>query len=70
MCSGGVGCVLATWHSLRGGFNAPLHVTLGFPAVFSVSCAYFLLFLPYFSLSLLLCVFRVAIADLVLPLLL
>ena len=34
MRSGGARHVVATWHVLSGGFNAPLHVTLGFPTVF------------------------------------
>ena len=38
MCSGGARCVVATWRNLRGGFNAPLRFTLGFPVVFSVFC--------------------------------
>ena len=30
MRSGDARCVMATWRVLSGGFNAPLHVTLGF----------------------------------------
>ena len=41
LCSGGAGCVVATWCGLRGEFNAPLRVTLGFPAVFGFLCLAF-----------------------------
>ena len=44
LCSGGVGCVVATWHGLRGEFNAPFSVTLGFPAVFQFFVLSFLNF--------------------------
>ena len=57
LCSGGAKHVVATWLVLRGGFNAPLCVTLGFPAIFfQFSVLSFLnfppfLFLLHFSLS-------------------
>ena len=59
MRSGSVRHVVATWCVLSGGFNAPLRVTLEFPAVFFFPQFFvlsFLNFLPFlfllhFSLS-------------------
>ena len=53
MRSGDARCVMATWRVLSGGFNAPLYVTLEFPAVFFFFkfCVLSFLKLPSFPLS-------------------
>ena len=52
MRSGGARCVVAAWCNLRGGFNAPLHVTRFSRCFFQFSVLNFLNFLPSLSSSL------------------
>ena len=47
MRSGSVVCVMAMWHVLIGGFDAPLVCLLGFLLVFSFSCPVLLNFLSF-----------------------
>ena len=67
LCSGGAGCVVATWCGLRGEINAPPRVTLGFPVVFQFSVLSFLNFssshFPFHFLQLLIIVLSFFLSD-------